>query len=197
MTYMESVWWVFKQLYLKGLVYRGFRVMPYSTALNTPMSNFEANLNYKEISDPSIIVSFELVTDPNTYLLAWTTTPWTLPSNLSLCVHPELDYVTVEDAVHGKKYIFAEARKEECLRVLKRDNKKGSSELFRVISRCKGTDLKGLRYQPLFPYFRERFKDKAFMVLVDEYVSSDTGTGIVHQAPGFGEDDFRYVSTQP
>ncbi|EME28776.1 isoleucyl-tRNA synthetase isoform 1 [Galdieria sulphuraria] len=194
MTYMESVWWVFKQLYLKGLVYRGFRVMPYSTALNTPMSNFEANLNYKEISDPSVIVSFPLLTDPNTCLLAWTTTPWTLPSNLSLCVHPDLDYVTVEDTIQGKKYIFAEGRKEECLKALRRDSKKASSEVLRITSRCKGTDLKGLQYQPLFEYFYERFKDKAFLVLVDEYVTSDTGTGIVHQAPAFGEDDFRVCS---
>ncbi|KAK4528311.1 hypothetical protein GAYE_SCF54G6248 [Galdieria yellowstonensis] len=191
MSYMESVWWVFKQLYLKGLVYRGFRVMPYSTALNTPMSNFEANLNYKETSDPSIIVSFPLMNDSNTYLLAWTTTPWTLPSNLSLCVHPDLDYITVEDTVHRKKYIFAEARKEECFKALTRDHKKAASEVLRVISRCKGADLKGLRYQPLFPYFYDRFKDRAFIVLVDEYVTSDTGTGIVHQAPAFGEDDFR------
>jgi isoleucyl-tRNA synthetase len=109
--YMESVWWVFKTLFEKGLVYRSFKVMPYSTACNTPLSNFEAGLNYKEDTvDPAIVVSFPRVDDPTTSFLAWTTTPWTLPSNLALCVHPTLDYVTVRDIKSGAKYIMAKSR---------------------------------------------------------------------------------------
>ncbi|KAF8819607.1 isoleucyl-tRna synthetase family protein, partial [Cardiosporidium cionae] len=93
LSFMESVWWVFKQLYDKNLVYKAFRVMPYSTSCSTPISNFEANLNYKDVSDPSIVVTFPIVEDPSIEFLAWTTTPWTLPSNLALCVHPEMMYI--------------------------------------------------------------------------------------------------------
>lgn len=107
--YMESVWWVFKSLWEKNLVYRSFKVMPYSTACNTPLSNFEAGLNYKEdTTDPAVVVSFPLVDDPTTAFVAWTTTPWTLPSNLALCVHPELAYITIKDIKTGNKYIMAE-----------------------------------------------------------------------------------------
>jgi isoleucyl-tRNA synthetase len=93
--FMESVWWVFKQLFDKEQVYRGYRVMPYSTGCSTPVANFEAQQNYKDVNDPSVIVTFPLVDDPKTAFLAWTTTPWTLPSNLALCVHPEFDYVKI------------------------------------------------------------------------------------------------------
>lgn len=108
--YMESVWWVFKQLHERGLVYRGFKVMPYSTACNTPLSNFEANLNYKDVADPAIVVAFRLLDEPDTELVAWTTTPWTLPSNLALCVHPELPYVRIQDAKTGRKLIMCRTR---------------------------------------------------------------------------------------
>jgi len=91
--YMESVWWTFKQMHDKGLVYRGTKIMPFSTACNTVLSNFEAGSNYKDVSDPSVIVSFPMVKEPNVELIAWTTTPWTLPSNLALCVNPNLDYI--------------------------------------------------------------------------------------------------------
>jgi isoleucyl-tRNA synthetase len=92
---MESVWWVFKQLYEKGLVYRGCKVMPYSTGCTTVLSNFEANLNYKEVNDPSIYITFPIKSEPNVKFLAWTTTPWTLPSNLGIAVNPEFEYVKV------------------------------------------------------------------------------------------------------
>ena len=108
---MESVWWVFSQLWAKGLVYRSFKVMPYSTACNTPLSNFEANLNYHEDTvDPAVVVSFPRLDEPGVSFVAWTTTPWTLPSNLALCVHPELQYVTVRDAKTGAKYTLAASR---------------------------------------------------------------------------------------
>lgn len=93
---MESIWWVFHELYVKGLVYKGVKVMPYSTACNTPLSNFESGQNYKDVVDPQVIVGFPLDNDPSVMLVIWTTTPWTLPSNLATCVHPEFIYVKVK-----------------------------------------------------------------------------------------------------
>ena len=110
-SFMESVWWVFRQLFDKGMVYRGFKVMPYSTACATTLSNFEAGLNYKDVSDPAVMVSFPLADDPDgAAMVAWTTTPWTLPSNLALCVHPDFDYVKVQDPKTQRVYIVAEER---------------------------------------------------------------------------------------
>ena len=108
--FMESVWWVFKTIFEKKLVYRSYKVMPYSTACNTPLSNFESGLDYRDVVDPAATVSFPLVDDPEVNLLAWTTTPWTLPSNLALCVNNKMDYVKIKDAATGKIYILAEAR---------------------------------------------------------------------------------------
>ncbi|GMF23696.1 unnamed protein product [[Candida] boidinii] len=96
-SFMESVWWAFKQLFEKDAVYKGLRVMPYSTGVTTALSNFEAQLNYKEVNDPAVTIGFPLVDDPKTILVAWTTTPWTLPSNIALCVHPEFDYAKIYD----------------------------------------------------------------------------------------------------
>lgn len=107
---MESVWWVFKSLFDKNLVYRGFKVMPYSTACSTPLSNFEAGLNYKDAEDPAISVAFPLVSDPEVSFVAWTTTPWTLPSNMALCVHPEFEYCKIRDVKTGKLYILMKDR---------------------------------------------------------------------------------------
>jgi isoleucyl-tRNA synthetase len=183
-SFMESVWWVFKQLADKDMVYRGYRVMPYSTALNTPLSNFEASQNYRDVTDPAVVVSFPLVEDPNVFLLAWTTTPWTLPSNTGLCVNPEFEYVKIHDEASGKHYILMET----LLRTLYKDPKKAK---FKVLDRFKGSTMKGWRYEPLFDYFADEFKESAFRVWNDSYVTSDAGTGIVHQAPAFGEDDYR------
>ena len=185
LSYMESVWWVFKELHRKGLVYRGFKVMPYSTACTTPLSNFECNMNYQDVSDPSAMVSFPLVGEENTSMLAWTTTPWTLPSNLCLVVHPDFDYVTVRDVKQDKKYVFAECRLDEVYK----NHAKAKEKPFEVVSKCKGKDLVGKKYEPLFPFFQEL--TKAFRVVADTYVTSDSGTGVVHSAPGFGEEDFR------
>lgn len=192
LSFMESVWWVFKQLDLKGLVYRGFKVMPYSTGCTTPLSNFECNLNYKDVSDPSCVVSFPVVGDDSTHLLAWTTTPWTLPSNLALVVNAGFEYVKVRDAKSGRHYILAECRLDE---VYKNHGAKGAAAPFEVVGRMKGADLVGTRYVPLFPYFNSLAttdgQTGAFRVIADNYVTSDVGTGIVHTAPGFGEEDFR------
>nr|NGX36838.1 Isoleucine--tRNA ligase 2 [Candidatus Anoxychlamydiales bacterium] len=105
-TYMESVWWVFKELYDQGLVYEGFKVMPYCSKLGTPLSNFEANLNYQEVDDPSLTIKFQMKDDKDTYFLAWTTTPWTLISNLALAVGPDIDYVKIKDKKTNKNYIL-------------------------------------------------------------------------------------------
>jgi len=109
-SFMESVWWVFKELYNKGLVYRGFKVMPYSTRCGTPLSNFEANMDYRDVEDPAIIVKFPLVSDASVNLVAWTTTPWTIPSNLALCVNPKLMYAKVKDADTNEVYILCANR---------------------------------------------------------------------------------------
>ncbi|KAL0129614.1 hypothetical protein PUN28_001706 [Cardiocondyla obscurior] len=177
--YMESIWWIFKQLYVKGLVYQGIKVMPYSTACNTPLSNFEAGQNYKDVIDPSVIVAFPLLDEPGVSLLAWTTTPWTLPSNMALCVNPNFEYVVVKNEKSGAVYILLEAQ----LHTLK--------GAYAIIGKRNGVDLKGKAYEPLFPYFQHYKKNGAFRVLNDTYVTAETGTGIVHQAPYFGEDDFR------
>ncbi len=173
-SFMESVWWVFKQLFDKGLIYEGFKVMPFSMKLGTPLSNFEANLNYQEVDDPSITVAFKKLDEPNTFFLAWTTTPWTLPSNLALMVGPEHQYVKVKKL--GKQYILAEARLADTFK-----------EEVEIIERFSGKKLNGARYSPLFPFFKDR---DAFRVILEDSVSIDDGTGIVHSAPAFGEVDF-------
>ncbi|XP_028405493.1 isoleucine--tRNA ligase, cytoplasmic-like [Dendronephthya gigantea] len=181
-TFMESVWWVFKQLYDKGLVYRGFKVMPYSTKCTTPLSNFEANQNYKDVVDPAVIINFPLDDDPEVSMIAWTTTPWTLPSNLALVVHPDLTYVKIRDNETSKVYIMMEARITALFK---------KPEDFTILERFPGKTLKDKTYKPIFSYFEKLKKDGAFRVLCDTFVTEDSGTGVVHSAPGFGEDDFR------
>jgi isoleucyl-tRNA synthetase len=183
-TFMESVWWVFKQLTEKGLVYRGLRVMPYSTGCTTPLSNFESGQNYKDVSDPAVTVMFPLDEDPSINLLAWTTTPWTLPSNLALCVNPELDYVKIKDKGTSNIYILMQARLETLYSKKQKDK-------YEVLETFKGATLVGKTYKPLFDYFGHFKQEGAFRVLSDLYVTAESGTGIVHQAPGFGEDDYR------
>lgn len=181
MPFMESVWWVFKQLYEKGFVYEGFKVMPFSAKLGTPLSNFEAGENYKEIDDPALTVAFQLRDEPNTYLLAWTTTPWTLVSNLALMVSPRLEYVKVEDHATGKQYILV---KERLTAYYKSDSE------YTLLDHFSGASLAGMRYLPLLHYFADRTALGAFRVILDDNVSVEEGTGIVHSAPAFGEVDF-------
>ncbi|KAL9652069.1 hypothetical protein ABK040_000410 [Willaertia magna] len=188
-SFMESVWWVFKQLHDKGLVYRGVKVMPYSTGCTTPLSNFEVSQNYKDVYDPSIFITLPLDEDPEIELVAWTTTPWTLPSNLGLCVHPEFDYVLFLDKKKNKKYIVAEVRLNA------KDSLWKNKEEIEIIKKMKGEELKGKTYKPLFDYFKDMKEQGAFKVVCDTYVTSESGTGIVHQAPGFGEDDYRVCVT--
>lgn len=184
-NFMESVWWVVASLHKKGLLYRDFKVVPYSPRITAVLSNFEANQNYKDVQDPALTVKFKLQ-DENAFLLAWTTTPWTLISNLALCVGPEITYVRVRDKESGEIYYLAEAR----LSALYRQKGKDQEAPYEILAHIKGRDLAGRRYQPLFEYFAAE-RANAFVVLVDDYVSTDDGTGIVHQAPAYGEDDFR------
>ena len=179
--YMETVWWAFRELWDRGLVYEGHKVLPYSTRLCTPLSNFEANLNYKEVHDPAITVRFAAEDEERTFFIAWTTTPWTLPSNLALAVGPEIEYVKVRDHEDGNHYIMAAER----LRVYY--PKAGTHTVER---RCKGAELLGRTYAPLFPYFASRKGGGAFRVIPAEHVTTEEGTGIVHIAPAFGEEDF-------
>ena len=184
-TFMESVWYVFKQIFDKGAVYKGYRVMPCSTVLQTPLSNFEASSNYAMQQDPSVVVTFPLLSDPDqTFLLAWTTTPYTLPSNTALAVHPELEYINILDEASGKNYILLEVG----LKLLYKDPKKAK---YKIIKKLHGKDMLGWQYRPLFDYFYDQFKDYGFKVLNDTYVASDAGVGVVHQAQGFGVDDYR------
>ncbi|KAM9409199.1 isoleucine--tRNA ligase, cytoplasmic [Pholidichthys leucotaenia] len=180
--FMETVWWVFKQLYDKGLVYQGVKVMPFSTACNTPLSNFESHQNYKDVQDPSVIVNFPLVDNEDISLIAWTTTPWTLPSNLALCVNPEFLYVKVRDIAADKTYIMMEARLGALF--------KSESE-YTIMDKFPGKTLKGKKYKPLFTYFAKCGEKGAFQVVTDNYVKEEEGTGVVHQAPYFGADDHR------
>ena len=181
---MESVWWVFKQIFNKGAVYRGFKVMPYSTALNTPLSNFEAQQNYKDTQDPSVVISFPLLEDPATNLLAWTTTPWTLPSHLALAAHPDMEYVKILDEDSGKHYILLET----LIGTVYKNPKKAK---YKILEKLKGSSMEGWRYKPPFDYFYDDFKETGFKVINATYVTAESGVGIVHQAPAFGEEDYQ------
>lgn len=197
LDFMESVMWAFKELYDKGLIYQGFRVLPYSWAEHTPLSNQETRLDdsYKMRQDPTLTVTFPItgVVDGasadtslvGAYALAWTTTPWTLPSNLALAVNPGVNYVEVKvgedgaESIRGQRVLLAEALMGAYAKEL--------GEQHEVLAVHPGTDLVGLKYQPIFDYFADT--DNAFQILAAEYVTTEDGTGIVHQAPAFGEDD--------
>jgi len=176
-SYMESIWWVFKQLWDKDLIYEGHKILPYCPRCATPLSNFEANQGYADVQDPSVTLRFQSCDEPDLYFLAWTTTPWTLPSNLALAVNAEVDYVVVADGPN--RYVLAAGRLDTYYR----------DEAPEIVARLKGSDLVGKRYCPLFPYFSALADDGAFRIVAADFVSTENGTGIVHMAPGFGEDD--------
>ena len=177
-NYMESVMWAFKTLYDKGLIYMGFRVLPYSWALETPLSNTETRMDdaYKQVQDPALSVAFTL--EDGDKILAWTTTPWTLPSNLALAVAPDVTYVRLRH--DGSVYVLAKERLAAYEREL---------EGAEVVGEIEGGALVGRKYQPLFPYFADQ--PNAFRILSGDFVTTADGTGVVHMAPGFGEDDQR------
>lgn len=177
LSFMESVIHNFKELYDKGLIYEDFRVLPYSWAAQTPLSNFEVNQGYKDKTDTAITVLFRL--EDGRHLLVWTTTPWTLPSNLMIAVGEDIDYAVMQEG--DEQYILASALKGKYKQQLANATEVG------VI---KGKELVGLSYEPMFPYFKDLKAKGAFKVLSGSFVSTEDGTGIVHIAPGFGQDDF-------
>ena len=179
--YIESVWWALNEIWKKGLLYKGHKVVPYCPRCGTPLSSHEVAQGYKDVKERSAMVKFKAKDEDNTYFLAWTTTPWTLPSNLGLVVNPEVDYVKV--SYEGQNLIMAEALVESVFA-----NKEGEHP---VLDRFKGKALEYREYEPLYPYAEGKIKKKAFYVMCDGYVTTSDGTGIVHTAPAFGEDDAR------
>ena len=186
-NFIESEWWALKQIWDKGLLYKGFKIVPYCPRCGTPLSAQEVAQGYKDVKERSAIVRFK-VKDEDAYILAWTTTPWTLPSNLALCVNPKEDYAKVK-AADGYTYYMACALLDTVLGKLADGEEKSAYE---VLGTYKGTDLEGKEYEPLYQCaadLAEKQKKKAFYVVCDEYVTLTDGTGVVHIAPAFGEDD--------
>ena len=173
--YIESVWWILKNFHDRGLIYQGFKILPYCPRCETPLSSHEVSQGYRDVKDPSIYVRFRSLDDPDTYFLVWTTTPWTLISNVALAVHPDVEYLKVE--YNGEKLIIAEPRANEVL-----------SGEFKILERYKGAQLEHQRYEPLFKFIKPE-KD-AYYVVLGDFVTTEDGTGIVHTAPAFGEDDY-------
>lgn len=204
--YMESIWWVAKSLWDKGLIYEGKYILPYCPRCSTVLSTHELAQGYKDVQDQTVTVRFKItktnslindeeIANGKTYFIAWTTTPWTLPSNLGLCMGPEIDYVKILDKESGDYYIFAESRLSAYYK---------NPEDYEIIYRKKGKDFVGIHYEPLFPYFKnlsdpkecekisnQKCTDGAFRMFNADYVSTEDGTGIVHIAPAFGEEDNR------
>jgi len=180
--YIESVWWAFKQLYEKDLVYKGYKIQWYSPGSGTVLSSHEVSLGYKETQDPSIYVKFPLDADENVFFLAWTTTPWTIISNMALSVHPDITYVKIRLQHEGREEFFILA--ENCL-------KDTIDQEYEIVDSYKGSDLKGWIYKPVFDYALKEFnKEDAWRVVEADYVTTEDGTGVVHTAPAFGADDY-------
>ena len=177
-NYIESVWWSLKQVAEKGLLYKGHKVVPYCPRCGTALSSHEVSQGYSEVTDMTAFVRFPVKGEENTFLYAWTTTPWTLPSNVALCVGPDHDYVKFRH--HGETAIMARALVPQVV-----------GEDVEVLETMKGQDLVGLEYEPLFGFVREIADKPAWRVVADDYVTLTDGTGIVHIAPAFGEDDAR------
>ena len=186
--YIESEWWALKEIWKKGLLYKGFKVVPYCPRCGTPLSSHEVAQGYKDVTERSAIVRFKKKGE-DVYFLAWTTTPWTLPSNTALCVSPDLEYAKVK-ACDGYTYIMAVALLDKVLGPLAKDGEKA----YEILDTCKGAALEYQEYEPLYECAgkaAEKQHRKSHFVTVDNYVSAEDGTGIVHIAPAFGEDDGR------
>jgi isoleucyl-tRNA synthetase len=182
-SYMESIWWVFNQIWKKEMMYQGFKSMHICPRCETPLSNFEVSQGYKEVTDLSVIAKFKLV-DEDSYILAWTTTPWTLPGNIALCFGPDIEYVKAgvkfEDG-REEVYILAKNRVEAVLNGLN----------YNILEAVDPKKMEGRRYAPLFDFYQETIKEVGYQITLDSYVTTEDGTGVVHIAPLFGEDDYR------
>ncbi|MBU2636995.1 MAG: isoleucine--tRNA ligase [Bacteroidetes bacterium] len=174
-NYIESIWWALKEYFNKGMIYKGYKIQPYCPRCETPLSSHEVSLGYEDVKDPSVYVKLKVKGEENTYFLIWTTTPWTLISNVAIAVHPDVEYVKVENK--GKKLILAKA----CVSVL--------DDEFVVIDSFNGRSLAGKEYERLFSYIP--VEEKAFYVVSGDFVTTEDGTGIVHMAPAYGEDDYQ------
>ena len=181
--YIESEWWALKEIHKKGLLYKGHKIVPYCPRCGTALSSHEVAQGYKDVKQTTAFVKFKVVGEENKYILAWTTTPWTLPSNVALCMNPDFDYVEVQMEESGEKYILAEGLLKSVL----------GEEGYEVLSKKKGTAYEYTEYEPLYPFGKEKFKfrEKAYYVTCDGYVTLSDGTGVVHIAPAFGEDDYK------
>mgnify|MGYP006289408057 FL=1 len=175
-SYIETVWWTLKEIWKKGYLDEGHTIVPFCPRCGTSLSSHEVAQGYREVEDPSIFIKFKVKDRENTYLLAWTTTPWTLISNVSLAVHPDEFYEIIE--YKGQKLIFAAERVEELM----------DGEEYETVRRLMGADLEGTRYEPLFDF--EKPDKQAHYVTTADFVTMDEGTGVVHIAPAFGEDDY-------
>ncbi len=176
-NYMESIWWVFKQIWDKDLVYQGHKSMHICPRCETPLSNFEVTQGYKDVTDLSVVAKFELKDEPGTYVLAWTTTPWTLPGNVALALGPDVKYVKIQ--AEDDKYIVAKDLVEKVM---------GDRE-YKELDAVDPKSLEGKEYKPLFPFYEGKLEKKAYVLLLADFVSTEDGTGVVHIAPAFGEDD--------
>ena len=181
--YIESEWWALKKIHEKGLLYKGHKIVPYCPRCGTALSSHEVAQGYKDVKQVTAFVKFKVKGDENRYILAWTTTPWTLPSNVALCMNPDADYVEIECEESGEKYILAEALVPAVF----------GEEKYTVLSKKKGKEYEYTEYEPLYPYGKEKFafREKAYYVTCDDYVTLSDGTGVVHTATAFGEDDYR------
>lgn len=193
LSFMETVWWVFKSLWDLGLIYRDFKVLPYSWGATTPLSNFEAGLDYRDVDDPAITVRMRVIDDHGParrgdWLLIWTTTPWTLPGNLAVAVGPDLRYARVHDG--ADHYWVAEARVDSVWKTPTHPPPEGGSAPPSTVAMVPGSDLIGVSYEPPFDYFGEERDRGAFAVIASDAVTTDEGTGLVHMAPAYGEADF-------
>jgi len=185
--FMESVWWVFRRLWDQGLIYRDFKVLPYSYGATTPLSNFEANMDYRDVEDPSLTVRLEVLegrgpVQPGDFLLVWTTTPWTLPANLAVAVGADLRYVRIDAPVgghEGRYWIAADLAASYW-----------PDHTAHPAAAATGAELVGTAYRPPFDYFAEERERGAFVVIASDDVSTNEGTGLVHMAPAYGEADF-------
>ena len=176
-NYIESEWWALKKIWEKGLLYKGHKIVPYCPRCGTALSSHEVAQGYKDVKEVSAIAKFKL-RDEDTFVLAWTTTPWTLPSNVGLCMNPDVDYVKVK--ADGEQYILAEALVKKVF---------GEDKEVEVLEKKKGSEYAGRRYFPLFDFIED--DDNGFKVVADNYVTTEDGTGVVHIATAFGEDDNR------
>ena len=187
-SYIESEWWALKQIYEKGLIYKGFKIVPYCPRCGTPLSSHEVAQGYKSVKERSAIARFK-VKDEDAYILAWTTTPWTLPSNVALCVNPTEEYAKVK-CIDGKIYYIAVALMDKVLSPLSEDG----TPAYEILEKYVGKELEYKEYEPLFECAGKKAdqqRKKAHFVTCDNYVTMSDGTGIVHIAPAFGEDDSR------